>query len=273
MPESGIDRLTGGKMKTSTARRGLDALGTVFKLSRLPLVSRVHPWLRPDKTDMRWLPINEDIQLPGDAPMPLNLLDRFIEEASHRVIYKECGCRAAFECKSYPIDLGCLLMGDSAVEGSSSSCREVTVREAKEHSRRAVEAGLVPVVGKARVDNFLFGIKDRSRLLTVCFCCECCCITRFTRNVSMKTLEPMFPRLHGVTVEVNDDCIGCGECAEHCYIKAIEIVDGKAVIGEYCRACGRCATVCPEDAIEVRIDDPDFLDNAYDRIRSYVKFD
>ena len=49
--------------------------------------------------------------------------------------------------------------------------------------------------------------------------------------------------------------------------------DGKAVIGEYCRACGRCATVCPEDAIDVRIDDPEFLENAYDRIRSYVKFD
>jgi len=273
MSNSGIDKLISGKTKASTMRRSLDALGTAFKLSRLPLVSRIHPWLRADKTDMRWLPINEDIQLPGDAPMPLNLLDRIIEEASHRVIYKDCGCRVAYDCKEYPIDVGCLLMGDSAIEGSSSSSREVSVEEAKEHSRRAVDAGLVPVIGKARVDNFLFGIKDRSRMLTVCYCCECCCITRFTRNTNMKTLEPIFPRLDGVTIEVNDDCIGCGKCVEHCYIDAIEVVDKRAVISEYCRACGRCATVCPEDAIDVRVDDPEFLENAYDRIRSYVKFD
>ncbi len=273
MPKIGLDKLASKNPKPSSMRRALNALGAATKLSRLPLFSRFHPWLRPDKTDMRWLPINEDIQLPGDAPMPLNLLDRIIEEASHRVIHTNCGCRVAYECKEYPIDVGCLMMGDSAIEGSSTSCREVSVEEAREHSRRAVDAGLVPVVGKARVDNFIFGIKDRSRLLTVCFCCECCCITRFTRNTNMKTLEPLFPRLDGLTIEVGDDCIGCGKCAKHCYIDAIEVVDKRAIIGEYCRACGRCATVCPEDAIVVRIDDPNFLENAYDRIRSYVKFD
>lgn len=254
--------------------RGLRLMETVLKWGgKLPLPSRIHPWTNPDKTDMRWLPINQDIHMPDNVPMPLALLDRFIEEASHRVVYDYCGCRKGFGCENYPVEIGCLLMGDSAMESPFSVSREVGAREAKEHARAAVDAGLVPVVGKARVDNFLFGIKDRSRLLTVCFCCECCCITRFTRYARLDVLDPMFPRLEGVAIEVTDDCTGCGECAENCYIQAISIEDGRAVIGEHCRACGRCAAVCPNDAISISINDPDFLEKSYERIRSYVKFD
>lgn len=268
-----LEKISRGLMKPSTVKFGLNSVGNAFRLSKLPGASRVHPWLRPDKTDMRWLPINEDIEMPEDTPLPLTLLDRFIEEASHRAIYEVCGCRVAYDCEHYPKDIGCLLMGDSAAEGSRISCRLVGVDEAKEHARKAIDAGLVPIIGKARVDNFLFGIKDRGRMLTVCFCCECCCVTRFTRNTSLKTLEPLFPRLDGITIEVTDDCVGCGKCADHCYIDAIEIEGNKAVISDFCRACGRCASVCPSDAIEVRIEDPEFVEKAYERICSYVKHD
>ena len=125
--------------------------------------------------------------MPGNAPLPVELVDRFIEEASHRVIAKFCGCRAGFDCEDYPHDIGCLLMGDSALEIKRFGCHEVGVDEAKAHLRRAVEAGLVPVVGKARVDNFIFDVKDRHRLLTVCLCCECCCVTRFTGAAPAET--------------------------------------------------------------------------------------
>lgn len=262
-----------GKQGPRSAKRSMEALKPIFRLSRLPFAGRLHPWLREEKTDMRWLPINEDIELPDNTPVPLELIYRFCEEASHRVIFDRCGCRISMQCKDYPIDIGCLLMGDSALESPPEVSREVGVEEAKEHVRRAVDAGLVPVVGKARLDNFLFGIKDRHRLLTVCLCCECCCITRFTRFAPLKRVEPLFPRLEGISIEVADECVGCGECVEHCYVEAIEIKDGRAVIGEFCRACGRCATVCPNGAVKVRIDDPDFMDKAYERIKSYVKFD
>jgi UDP-glucose 4-epimerase len=128
-------------------------------------------------------------------------------------------------------------------------------------------------VGKVRADNFIFDVKDRSRMLTTCFCCECCCVTRYTRYVPVKMLEPLQPRLEGIAIEVTDKCRGCGKCTEHCYIGAVEVRGGRAVIGELCRACGRCASVCPNDAITVRIDDPEFLEKAYASIRSYVKYD
>jgi ferredoxin len=254
-------------------RRGMDFLEMNFVLSKIPLIPKFHPWTQEDKTDMRWLPINENIERPGDTPMPVNLLYRIIEEASFRAVYEECACRKGFECKHYPTDIGCLLMGDSAVEGPPGLFHEASVEEAKELTDKAVAAGLVPVVGKARIDNFIFGIKDRKRLVTVCFCCECCCITRYTRHAPMKLVEPIFPRLDGISIEVTDDCTGCGTCADHCYIKAIEIMGDRAYMNEYCRACGRCATFCPSEAIKVSIDDPEFIEKSYERIRSHVKFD
>ncbi len=246
---------------------------TMTALNRLPLIQRWHPWFKPEKTDMRWLPINQDIKLPGSAPMPLELLYGLIEEASHRAIYEYCGCRKGFHCEHYPVEIGCLLLGDSAIEGKRFPWREVCVEEAKEHVRRAAEAGLVPVVGKARADNFIFGIKDRARLLTVCLCCECCCITRLSALAPLEYVEPLFPRLEGILITVTDRCKGCGKCVEHCYTQAIEILDGRAFMSGYCRACGRCAMFCPNKAIEVEITDEEFLDKTRERIRSYVKHD
>lgn len=240
---------------------------------KLPLVDRWHPWIREDKTDMRWLPINQDIQMPDSAPMPVELLDRFIEEASHRIITDYCGCRQGWKCKHYPVDIGCLLMGDSSIEAKNYPFKEVGVDEAKAHVRRAIEAGLVPIVGKARADNYIFKIKDRGRLLTVCFCCECCCVTRFTNYMPLEYLEPTFRKLDGISITVTDDCKGCKKCVARCYTNAISVPDGKAVISEFCRACGRCAITCPNGAIKVEITDPEFLEKSYERIRSYVKYD
>jgi len=266
--------------RKNEGRFGFRGLGPVsprlmWAVNRIPFIDRVVPWFKADKSDMRWLPINEDIELPGSAPMPLELLDRLIEEASHRAIYDFCGCRQGFDCRHYPVEIGCLLMGDSALEGNRRRYpwREVGVEEAKRHVRRAVEAGLVPIVGKARADNFIFNIPDRGRLLTVCLCCECCCITRFSSLAPLGMVEPLQPPLDSVEIEFTDRCTGCGKCAKHCYIRAIEMVDGRAVKNGYCRACGRCAALCPEKAIEMRVTDPEYLEKTLARMRTYVKYD
>ncbi len=274
----GVMAMEGASRLDSGLRKGLKRgavraaeLGLRAAL-KIPGLNKVHPWLRADKSELRWLPINADIEMPAEAPLPLALLDRFIEEASHRVIIDYCGCREGWKCEHYPRDIGCLMMGDDALRIRRFPGREAGVEEAREHARRAVAAGLVPVVGKARVDNFIFDVKDRSRMLTTCFCCECCCITRYTRYAPVGWLDPIQPRLEGITISVGDACTGCGKCARNCYIEAIEVVDGRAVIGDRCRACGRCADICPEKAICISIDDADFLEKAYQKICAHVKY-
>lgn len=46
-------------------------------------------------------------------------------------------------------------------------------------------------------------------------------------------------------------CNSCGKCVEVCPVKAITLVNGKAVIDvAKCNKCGKCAVICPTDAIK-----------------------
>jgi MinD superfamily P-loop ATPase len=77
-------------------------------------------------------------------------------------------------------------------------------------------------------------------------------------------------KMPGVSVKVTDGCNGCGICAENiCFINAINMVDGAAVIGDGCRGCGRCALACPLDAITVEYD-AGAVERAAENIRSLV---
>jgi ferredoxin len=260
-------------------RRGVNFLEANFLFSRIPLVARVHPWTsrsgirdnnKNGTTGTRWLPVNKNLVTPENTPMPAYLLYRLIDEAPYLTIYHECLCRKAKRCRYYPVDIGCLLLGDSLLNRTQSPpglFHEASAEEAWTLAHRAIRAGLVPSVGKTRVDDFVHGIGPRDRLLAICFCCDCCCVTRYERFVPRKSLEPIFPWLEGITIEVTDDCIGCGICANHCYMKAIKIMGNRAVRNESCRACGRCVDSCPYEAIRISETDPGFLEKSYRHIR------
>ena len=51
-------------------------------------------------------------------------------------------------------------------------------------------------------------------------------------------------------VVIAEKCNGCGICPKACVVKAIDILDNKAVISEEkCRNCDFCVKSCPFDAI------------------------
>ena len=47
-----------------------------------------------------------------------------------------------------------------------------------------------------------------------------------------------------------DKCLGCEACQEICPVKAVEVIDRKAVVDfGICINCGRCIKECPFEAI------------------------
>lgn len=48
----------------------------------------------------------------------------------------------------------------------------------------------------------------------------------------------------------SEECIGCGLCIKDCFVKDIELINGKANISnEKCMKCGHCIAVCPKGAV------------------------
>jgi ferredoxin len=147
-------------------------------------------------------------------------------------------------------------MGD-AVEGINPGLGHLATREeAHAHIDRAAQAGLIHVVGRNRLDTVWLGTGPAERLMTICNCCPCCCLYQILPHLSPE-ISRKYNRMPGVEVEVNPDlCIGCGACTRHiCFLDAIHVENGKAVISADCRACGRCAEICPQKAIRLVFQD------------------
>lgn len=51
---------------------------------------------------------------------------------------------------------------------------------------------------------------------------------------------------------VEDWCVGCGQCAIHCPMKAITVIEGKAKAApDRCVLCGYCGAYCPEFCLKI----------------------
>jgi len=245
----------------------------LVNIGRLGRLGEAFPWTSPARNNIRYLPINKSIATE-DAVLPYMVIHEFIEEAADLVIMDFCGCRKAGRCEHYPEDLGCLFMGKSAHDIPGDVSHRASRAEAHAHVERAVAAGLVPLVGKVRIDNFIFLTPDRGRLLSVCFCCHCCCMMRSFKGVPAALLDRVIRPLEGVEVEVRAEaCRGCATCVETCPFDAISIVDGKAVHGPSCRKCGRCERFCPNGAVRMDWDAGRFPRNVIESIGKKVKLD
>lgn len=54
-----------------------------------------------------------------------------------------------------------------------------------------------------------------------------------------------------MAIEIKETCTGCGICVRTCPFGAIQIVEGKAKIGDACTLCTVCVRSCPYDAITI----------------------
>jgi hypothetical protein len=204
--------------------------------------------------------IDRQVDDPGQTVLPTDLVDQFIEKSNDLWIMNFCICRKSMSCRDYPTELGCLFLGRATRGINPDWGRRVSREEAKEHIRKCQEKGLVHFMGRSKLDTVWLGIGPGERLLTICNCCPCCCITRGLPH-SAPRLREKLKRAPGVTVRVEESCTGCGACVdlEACFARAIRMVAGQAIITEDCRGCGRCVEACPNDAISITVDRDHFL--------------
>ena len=242
------------------------------KATNWPVLGKYARWLHNEKHyDVTFIPINQEIEKDESMVLPKQVVSEIIQQSCHRVIMKVCLCRVACGCNSYPLEYGCLFLGESAKGIDPSMGRAVSVEEAEEYMDKCIEAGLIPQIGRVDADPFMLGLKDWDRFLTLCFCCTCCCVAmRKWSQWSPKVKERMH-KLPGLKVKVNEECTGCKKCIESCFTSAISIEGGRARISEDCRGCGVCADACPADAIDIIIDDGELmLEEALKRIRRHA---
>jgi ferredoxin len=216
------------------------------------------------------LQVQQPIEPPAQTVLPSQVMVHFIERANYLWIMDTCFCREAEQCKDYPIDLGCLFMGEAVLRINPKLGHLATKQEALDHVQRCREAGLIHLIGRNKIDTVWMGVKPGGRLLTVCHCCPCCCLWQVLPRLTPE-IRQKFTRMPGVRVTVTDRCVGCGKCTHGvCFLDAIHLQDGRAEIAEECVACGRCTEVCPEGAIEISIEDDRFIEKAIARLSSSV---
>lgn len=214
--------------------------------------------------------IHQDIEAQDNLVVPSSVVAHFIEEAKYAFLMNECICRDAAGCQDYDHSIGCIFLGEAVLEINPKLGRLVDKETALAHVARAREAGLVHLIGRDKIDSVWTGAAPSTKLMTICNCCPCCCLFKFLPNLAPK-LQNKIERMPWVHVEVTQDCTGCGQCTEQvCFIDAIHLEDGRAVIQEVCRGCGNCAEVCPQGAIRVVIEREDYITNTIQRLSQAV---
>jgi ferredoxin len=227
----------------------------------------------PQDQVVRTVSVGEAIDRPGEMVLPSQVVEYFVQQSSAHWIMDFCLCRASEACQDYPVELGCLFLGEAALGINPELGRRVTRDEALAHVQRCREAGLVHLVGRNKLDTVWLGVGPGRQLLTVCNCCPCCCLWGVLPHITAR-ISSKVQRMPGVAVAVNDQCLGCGACTEGiCFADAIYLESGRAVISDACRGCGRCLDSCPQGAIDLSIADRRFVDHAIAHIATLVDLD
>jgi ferredoxin len=214
--------------------------------------------------------VDEAIDEQDNLVAPSEVVTHFIREAKHIFLMNNCICREASDCQAHDHTIGCIFLGEAVLEINPNLGRLVDVETALAHVECARQDGLVHLIGRDKIDAVWMGVKPYTKLMTICNCCSCCCLFRFLPNLAPK-LQKKIERMPGVHVEVTEACNGCGACTQDvCFIDAIRLQNGQAVISEDCRGCGNCVEACPQDAIRVVIEDDDYIDHAIKRLSEAV---
>ncbi len=252
-----------------------------FVITKLPMFRNVRKRVKLKSEKIRenygsYIPINQSLGTFENEILPVKVFKHFFEKASNIVALNKCPCRVAEDCQAHDISIGCMFLGDDSLNMiiTEEQGRVIKSDKALEILTKAIENGLVPVLGRARGDAVRFSIEDTGHFMTMCFCCSCCCLNAKLAthgSVAIANLGNAL-RMRGVTVNVSEDfCVGCGVCLETCQFRGMEMQDGIARVNQNrCLGCGRCEIACPNGAISITIDDNSRVNELIGLLESYV---
>ncbi len=248
------------------------------KMTRWPVIGPlfyriVRPLFTGKNFNVTHIPVNMEIRGPGSTFLPARVLEELIRRSSHRITINRCTCRESEGCTQYPIENACLHLGEGTRHIDPHIATPRSVEDALAHMRTMVGLGLIPMIGRVRMDDFFYGTPNTGRSLTICFCCPCCCTIFKSARYFPGEVRDSLVRLRGLHIEIDlNKCVGCGTCVEKCFTGALSVADGVSIRNDaLCRGCGICATVCPEGAVTVKLDDWDAaVDELMGRIRSRI---
>ncbi|MGC9324100.1 MAG: indolepyruvate ferredoxin oxidoreductase subunit alpha [Desulfomonilia bacterium] len=256
--------------------------GASAKATQIPVIGNVFtkmviPLFSGKNFNVSYLPINEELASPESVTLPLIVLEEIIRRSAHRVILNRCHCRDSEGCTKYPIENACLLLGQGTMEIKPWIATPVSVDEAVDHARYMVGLGLTPMVGRVLMDNLFYGVPNTGKLLTVCFCCHCCCTVMASAKYFPQKAKDAIVRLKGMKIAVDlEKCKDCTtrECVDECIVKAFAVQDGRVIHDpDKCKGCGWCVAICPHKAVTIEVEDIDAaVDEFLGRIGSLVNY-
>ncbi len=202
--------------------------------------------------------------------LPVSLIQNAIKGSSFRAFMNTCYCRDSLKCKDYPVDFGCIMIGEGArAMVERGIAYEVSIDKALNHLDKAVDMGLIAMCLWIEVEAFGMGVADEDhyKLLEVCLCCPCCCIGLRNFKSFGNDLMKRFNSIGWVAAS-NDNCKGCKICSKVCPVEAITVHEDSITVSNDCLGCGICATKCPHEAIEM-VQAAPFKENIQDYFKGF----
>jgi len=195
----------------------------------------------------RVIPVDEQINVGTEGIMPYEEIESILENYDDIAI-SNCYCRTEKELVNDPCKLNapkrnCFFFDKSAQFVIKYNFGEkISKKNTLKVFNEAEDYGLVHKV-------FHVHLNTENKIEAICNCCKCCCgpFQMYYRGIMpIHTITSYLARIN------DEDCIGCGVCAQKCPMESIDLIDNKAAIdSSKCIGCGLCAHHCPERAIKL----------------------
>ncbi len=223
-----------------------------IRLSRVPVIGG-HVEKMVGGRNLKVITIPVDLKLQSEsAILPFDAARRLVESASYIAGLNVCICRESRNCKDYPIDVGCMFLGEGArTIRHAAGASVLTKEEALDRLERAKQLGLVNNAIWSSNEMKILGV-DEKRTVELCSCCPCCCLMFKTRNGSRAFMDSF--KGFGVCKVVNaDECTHCTNCEQACPFKAIRTnrQSEPYIDVSICKGCGRCEIACKHAVLKV----------------------